>query len=394
MKAGRRVAGAAVLWAGAFVALRVSFLAPGTCPAPGSAALEAAAVAAGEWIVRGEHEGMYVYEYDRADDQESPGYNIVRHAGVTMSLYQLARAGHEQFIEPADAALAEMLANLRSPQVSPGVEGLAYVDNETQARLGASALMAAALAQRREATGDDRYDSELRALGRFMIGQMTTGGQMLASYDLQLGAPIPGETSRYSTGEAAWAFALLHNLFPTEGWDVPARQVLDYLATARDEVEDLPYRPWADQWAAYTLAELAPHGLDAHHLTYARALAQRFGMLVRVESQKGSWPVAFIDPRARGGGVGVWVEGLGSLSSVAAVDPRLGDLRQPLSDRLECGAGILAERQKDASDATTWPDPDRIQGAWFRDDVTRMDDQQHALSGLLAAAGQLGPVGQ
>ena len=39
--------------------------------------------------------------------------------------------------------------------------------------------MAAALAQRRDATGDDRYDDELRALGRFMIGQITTGGQML-----------------------------------------------------------------------------------------------------------------------------------------------------------------------------------------------------------------------
>jgi hypothetical protein len=394
VKAGRRVAGAAVLWAGAFVALRVSFLAPETCPSPGSAALEAAAVAAGEWIERGEHEGRYVYEYDRADDRESEGYNIVRHAGVTMSLYQLARAGHDEFMPAADAALAEMLANLRSPEVSPGVEGLAYVDSETHARLGASALMAAALAQRREATGDDRYDSELRALGRFMIGQMTTGGQMLQTFDLRTGRPVPGETSRYSTGEAAWAFALLHNLFPAEGWDVPARQVLDYLATKRDEVEDLPYRPWADQWAAYTLAELVPDGLAEHHVAYARALAERFGMLVRTESQKESWPVAFVDPRARGGGVGVWVEGLGSLSRVAAGEPRLADLREPLAARQACGAAILADRQADASEAARWPAPDRVEGAWFRDDVTRMDDQQHALSGLLAAAGHLGPVGQ
>ena len=46
----------------------------------------------------------------------------------------------------------------------------------TVARLGASALMAAALAQRRDATGDDRYDDELRALGRFMTGQITARG--------------------------------------------------------------------------------------------------------------------------------------------------------------------------------------------------------------------------
>jgi hypothetical protein len=390
VKAGSRVLGAVALWAGGFAALRVSFLAPESCPSPGPVALEAAAVAAGRWLADGEHDGIYVYEYDRADDTESAGYNIVRHAGVTMSLYQLAREGHDEFMPAADAGMAEMLDH-----VVPAGRGIAYVDeNATAARLGASALMAASLAQRREATGDGRYDEEMKALGRFMVGQMTTGGQMLQTFDLRTRMPVPGETSRYSTGEAAWAFALLHNLFPTEGWDVPARQVLDYLALRRDELEDLPYRPWADQWAAYTLAELQPSGLDDHHVTYARALAERFGMLVRTESQKDSWPVAFVDPRARGGGVGVWVEGLGSLSRVANAEPELKDLREPLSARLSCGGGILEERQEDASDAANSPAPDRVEGAWFRDDTTRMDDQQHALSGLLAAAAQLGPVGQ
>ena len=154
----------------------------------------------------------------------------------------------------------------------------------------------------------------------------------------------------------------MHNLFPAEGWDEPARRVLDYISTVRDEVEDLPYRPWADQWAAYTLAELAPDGLAEHHVTYARALAERFAMLVRTESQKDSWPVAFVDPRARGGGLGVWLEGLGSLAAVAALEPDLEDLDEPLSDRLVCGAGILEERQEDASDAAEWPSPDLVEG--------------------------------
>ena len=60
----------------------------------------------------GEDDGVYVYEYDRAADRESPGYNIVRHAGVTMSLYQLARAGHEDVLDTADAGLDEMLDNV------------------------------------------------------------------------------------------------------------------------------------------------------------------------------------------------------------------------------------------------------------------------------------------
>jgi hypothetical protein len=89
----------------------------------------------------------------------------------------------------------------------------------------------------------------------------------------------------------------------------------------------------------------------------------------------------------------VWLEGLGSLSTVAARDPRLADLREPLEDRLQCGAGILAERQEDAAGAAEWPAPDLVEGAWFRENLTRMDDQQHALSGLLLAAGRIGPVG-
>jgi hypothetical protein len=60
---------------------------------------------------------------------------------------------------------------------------------------------------------------------------------------------------------------------------------------------------------------------------------------------------------------------------------------------VRCGAGLLAERQPDRRDAAAWESPSLVEGAWFRYDVTRMDDQQHALSGLLVAAGGLGPVG-
>lgn len=389
MRARNRVATAAAFWIGSFVVLRLSVLAPEDCPDVPRADLEASAVAAAAWIERAQgDDGRFVYEYNRDTDRIAPGYNIVRHAGVTMSLYQLARAGHPEVLDTADAALAVMLDSL-----VPAGDGLAFVDNDTQAGLGASALMAAALAQRRDATGDATYDDELRALGRFLVGQITTGGQMLNGFDLQTGRPVPGVTSRYATGEAAWALAQLHNLLPAEGWDAPVRRVLDYLATARDEVEGFAFPPWADQWAAYTLAEMAPNGLDEQHVIYARTLAQRFGMLVRAESQKDGWPTPFIEPRARGAGLGVWVEGLGALALTADRDDRLADVRPALGARVACGAGLLVERQPDRRAAAAWKSPDLVEGAWFRYDVTRMDDQQHALSGLLVAAGELGPVG-
>ena len=273
----------------------------------------------------------------------------------------------------------------------PAGDGLAFVDSDTVARLGASALMAAALAQRRDATGDARYDDELRALGRFMAGQITTGGQMLVTYDLQAGAPVPGETSRYATGEAAWAFAQLHNLFPDEGWDVPARRVLDYLATGatRSKTSTTGRGPTSGpptRWPSWRRRA----GRAPHHVRPRAGRALRDARAHRVpEGQLAGGLRRPPRPRRRSGRVG---RGPGIAVRRRRAASRLADLREPLADASACGAGILVERQQDASDAAEWPSPDLVEGAWFRDDVTRMDDQQHALSGLLAAAGQ-GPGG-
>ena len=64
--------------------------------------------------------------------------------------------------------------------------------------------------------------------------------------------------------------------------------------------------------------------------------------------------------------------------------PTTGSTISPTStlDSIECGAGVLIERQRDSHDLAT-------AGAWFTDDETRMDDQQHAISGLLALAALL-----
>ena len=378
----RRLAGTAAVWLLGFAALRVSLLAPERCPAVARAEVVASATAAADWLANGQQpEGRYLYEHDRSTGRPRPGYNLVRHAGVTMSLYQLAGIGGdggERALEAADEGLEHMLRRLERAG-----EGQALVERGAPtARSGASALMVAALLDRRVATDDGRYDDELRALGRFLAGQVTPDGRVAEELDLTSGEPTDA-VSRYATGEVGWALARLETAFPSEGWEEPARSVLHYLATERDAAEDLKPAPWPDQWAAYLLAELAPRGLSDAEVVYARRLAERFGTLLRFESQKDGWPPnPFPDPRARGAGLGVWVEGMASLARVAETDHRLGDLRAPIDERVACGAGLLVARQ--VADG----DPQEV-GAWFREDLTRMDDQQHALSGLLGAEGLL-----
>lgn len=382
----RGLAGTVAIWAVGFVALRATIIAPEACPAIDPASAMASARAAADWIQRAQRpDGSYLYEYDINEDREIDDYNRVRHAGVTMALYQLAVEGDPAYLDVADRAVAWMQERTVRHQDFAAME-----DADGTIALGGNALLVAGLAHRRIATGDRSYDAYLRDVGRFLLVMQDKDGGFLRRWYPDRGAPDPVERSLYATGEAFWALTLLHRLFPGEGWDVPARRVADYLALHRDAYEGIDFPPWADQWAAYGFAEMAAwpgEELAAHHITYLRSLAQRFGFLVRFESRRtGSWLSDRLrGPQARAAGLGTWVEALSSLSRLAASEPRLAELKPKLDERLACSAGMLRARQVTAAGAQRYASPGIAEGAWFDEGRTRMDDQQHALSGLVLA---------
>jgi len=250
---------------------------------------------------------------------------------------------------------------------------------------GATALLVAGLVIRRETTGDTRYDDVLGRLGRFLVAQTEPSGAVLASYDAAGGAPVPGEYSKYFTGETYWALALLHRAFPGDGWGETADRIGTYLATSRDEVED-HWPPIPDHWAAYGIAETErARPLTEDEVRYARRQAELFGIQARWVSQRfGPWGAVVRGSYVpRGGGYGVIGEALTGWWLTAQADPRLADLREPLADRASCIAALAVSAQSDADDAANAARPERVEGAWFIDGETRMDDQQHALAGLL-----------
>lgn len=76
--------------------------------------------------------------------------------------------------------------------------------------------------------------------------------------------------------------------------------------------------------------------------------------------------------------MGTWGEALDSLWRLAGDDPRLADIRDKVGERAVCTAGMLADRQVKTGSAS-----EPLIGGWFTEGITRMDDQQHALSALL-----------
>jgi small neutral amino acid transporter SnatA (MarC family) len=357
---------------------------PEHCPSVTATQVRASAQASVDWFIRNqERDGTWLYLYDADEDTIAPEYNAVRHAGVTMGLYQAAAAQLPGALRSADRGTAWALGELLERGRWAAVEYLGEVP------AGASALLAAGLAIRREATGERRYDETLRRLGRFLRAQTEPTGAVLAEYDPVAGAPVAGEYSDYYTGEAYWALALLHRAFPGEGWGVVADRIGAYLATSRDDVED-HWPPLPDHWAAYGAAETVEFpkrggALTADEVDYARRQAELFGSATRwVSQQFGPWgELVRGGDKPRGGGFGVISEALTGWWLVARQEPRLADLEDPIAERAACIAGLAVDAQSTADEAASAASPRLVEGAWFRNGETRMDDQQHALAGLL-----------
>ncbi|HKA85401.1 MAG TPA: hypothetical protein VKD21_16130, partial [Acidimicrobiales bacterium] len=308
-----RVALAALAFGGIAVAVFGVLSPPERCPAVDAAGLRAAATETVDWFARNqEGDGRWLYLYDADHDAAAADYNVVRHMGAGMGLYQAAAAGIPGALQVADRGTAWALHRLveRDDWAAPRYRG--------EVSAGATALLVAGLAERRADTGDGRHDELLARLGRFLLGQTEPSGAVLAYYDAAAGRPVPGVYSKYYTGETYWALARLHRLFPGGPWGDAATRIGAYLATRRDVDEDL-WPPIPDHWAAYGLAETVAFDdrgdgqpLTDAEVAYARRQAGLFGSQVRWVSQRfGPWGVAVRGPHVpRGGGYGVVGEGL------------------------------------------------------------------------------------
>ena len=377
-----------VAWAVGIGAFVVVLTPPEECPEVDVAAVDGAIEGAARWAATNQDAtGRFTYGYDRDRDQVSQAYNLVRHAGMVNSLFQVAAAGDDRFADAAERGLDFMLDRL----VTTTDGASAFAEQGDSAKIGATGLLVASLHHRRLVTGGDAHDDLMRAAGRFLRGQIEEGGSILAFWDPRTGLPVPDLYSAFGTGEAFWALALLDESFPGEGWGADARRIGRYVAVDRRQHEDLWLRI-PDHWAAYGFSALGT-GLAEPEITYLRRLAGDFGLMTRFESSRqadtpGGW---LRGPDALGAGVGALGEGLGSLWRLAQVEPRLADLADDLQERSDCVAGLLTARQVSADAAATMPSPDLAAGAWFHGGYTQVDDQQHAISALLVAREVLAP---
>lgn len=376
----RRVGTALLAWVLTFGVVRVVILQPERCGEVTFDRLDLAIEEAIAWAGRTiRSDGTWIYRYNADTDADTGIYELVRHSGLTMALYQAAAAGHDDaraIAERGDAyARTHLVARDGWQALTPLVPGERY-------DLGATSLFLNALLYRRAVTASTGDDALLTDLGRFLLTNIAPTGAVAAYWDPATGAPMVGSSSPFYTGEALWALTRLERVLPGE-WREPALRVARYIATTRDEAEDR-FPDVADHWAAYALAELArwpgPSVLDDELVDYARHVGELESLSIRYESQRTGSTFSRLTRGqiALGAGLGALTEALASLRSVPALSTS-----DSLRERALCGAGVLLDRQTTSTEAERYPNPERARGAWIREGETQIDDQQHALSALL-----------
>jgi hypothetical protein len=192
-----RVARGLAAWVLAVVVVRAVLLQPEHCAHPSVDELRHAAEETVAWAVRTQDDdGRWIYRYDAADDRDFGIYELVRHSGLVMSLYQAQRDGYAGAGEIADRGLEYA----RTTLVDAG-GGQAVGGGGDRISVGASALLLAGLTERREATGDDRHDELMADLATFLVSQVEPAGSVLAYHDASDEAPVPRTYSPFFTGE-------------------------------------------------------------------------------------------------------------------------------------------------------------------------------------------------
>jgi hypothetical protein len=378
----KRVGRGVLAWVLVAVVVRAVLLQPEQCGPASVEELKASADEVVAWAVRTQQDdGRWIYRYDAEADRDLGVYELVRHSGLIMSLYQAQTAGYAEAGEAADRGLAYVRRSLVRRDDWVAVGG---ASSTATVATGASALLLAGLAERRVTTGETVHDELMRDLGRFLAGQVEETGAVAGYWSPTSGRPIPDRYSPFFTGEAFWALARMHTAFPDEGWDEPARRIARYLPE-RDEAEDR-FPPIPDHWASYGFAEMTQWpgeeggaALDADVRAYAERVAQLESMQVRWDSQRtnSGWSRLTRGAQALGAGVGTIGEALTMLW-------RTPELATPeVHERASCVASVLVDRQIDADEAQAFPNPEMTRGTWLTGGVTQIDDQQHALSAIL-----------
>ena len=350
-------------------------------PEPDRSGLMAAARAGGDYLIRMQQpDGRFHYSYDPMEDRENRrSYNILRHAGTAISLFDLYGTTREtRYLDAARRATAFLRSRFR-----PSDPGGSYVlDNDGKAKLGANGLALLALDRQQELDphGSDRAGAE--RLANQIVNMQGKDGSF-ASYHPIRGDEPDGSVSLYYPGEAILGLVRLYTAIGNRRLLAAARRGADYLIESQRKLPALP----PDAWLMQALEALHRIGGERKFADHALALADAMVAEQYGPDDPAGYAGGFRPGLPRATPAASRAEGLLAAYRLAVTT---GDSRaSKIAAALRASARFQLSQQFTRVNSFFLPNPERAAGG-FRASITsmriRIDFVQHNISSLLGIA--------
>jgi uncharacterized protein YyaL (SSP411 family) len=340
-----------------------------------------AARAGGDYLLRIQKpDGGFNYCYDAAEDRFEPRrYNIVRHAGTALSLFDLHAATRDsRYLESARRAVRFLTARFRRAHRT---QGLYVLDYDGKAKLGATGLALAALARQIELDPKNGNQRSAEGLAKLILALQRKDGSFQMRYELQANEQILSE-SLYYPGEAMLGLIRLYGLNHDARLLDAARRGADYLIERQQKMNSLP----ADAWLMQALELLYDIGREKKYVEHALALAEAIIADQYTEDDPEGYAGGFGPGSPRVTPAASRAEGLVAAYRMARLT---GDDRAAkIASALKAGARFQLAQQLTA--ATAGVRNPRLAAGGFQESLTsmkiRIDYVQHNISSLLSIA--------
>jgi len=338
--------------------------------------------AGGDYLVRVQRpDGSFYYSYNPREDRFSERqYNILRHAGAALSLFQLYAAARDaRYLDAARRAVNYLKSRFRPAKESASVYVL---DNDDKAKLGANGLALIALATQMELDRKSADRESAVRLANLILAMQHEDGSFASYYRLRGDEP-EGSSSLYYPGEAILGLVELYRLNSDRRLLEAARRGAKYLIASQSKMTELP----PDAWLMQALEALYRIDHDAYYAQHAFALAD--AMIAEQYTEQDAMPFAgaFRPGMPRATPAASRAEGLLAAYRLARLT---GDARASrIANALKLSARFQRSQQFDADNSFFIPNAKRAAGG-FREGLTsmriRIDFVQHNISALLGMA--------
>jgi hypothetical protein len=353
-----------------------------TSQQPNRAQLLAAARAGGDYLVRMQkRDGSFHYYYNAADDRvESRTYNIVRHAGVAASLFDLYRVTRDaRYRESARLAVNFLKSRFHRARSRNSIYVL---DFDGKAKLGANGLALVAFVKQIELDPGNADRQSAARLANLILAMQRRDGSFNSRYQLRAGDQ-EGFESLYYPGEAILGMVGLFKLNGDRRLLDSARRGADFLIQSQRNLGALP----PDAWLMQALEALYNIGREANYAVHVIALAEAMIADQYTDDDPPGYLGGFGPGPPRSTPAASRAEGLISSFRIArsTSDPRASRFAGALR---ACASFQLAQQITGKDDATL-PNPRRAIGGFVDTQAStriRIDFVQHNISSLLGIA--------